>query len=709
MKLRSILFILCIMTLLSTIIGVFSYYSSFKSRSLQEFEIHASAHTKNLKNITANIIEGNIKAVKVLSAITKLKQPLMSPDKKSLGQADLMLDHINASLGADVCYIMNSNGTVLASSNRDDPDSFTGKNYAFRPYFKKSMDGEYMVYMAKGVTSGKRGIYYSHPVYLDDQKHPAGVLVVKDTIDKIEKIFMPKDHYFQNIPDVQNISGISAVISGNHDIVFVSDNDELLYKLLWKIPEKDIKWLSDSRQFGEGPWDWAGFTLDSNNRVWDRSGNEYHMVREAVANLPGWHIVHLANLTAISRNINSLFLNRIGYVVLSLVATVFLFLAILYQMARSDIAKRLDAEKRLTASESKYRLLFTNATDAIYLVSRDSGRIIDANQSACRLIRTTHDELIGLNFSDIDNSFTKQEFLNLWKNKAEGDAHIFETSHRRRDGSFFPVEMNAMFFKNNHQLYFYGIARDITERKAIEKLNEDLRRARKLEAVGTLAGGIAHDFNNLLYIIHGNCEFLIEDAQEKERDILQDIIDAARKGANLVRHLLAFSRRAELNLEPTNLNNRVLNIKKALARKLPTMVDIQLDLAQNLKPVLADSDQFEQVITNLCLNSRDAMPQGGTIEIRTRNIIIKEEYPEEPTMKKGKYVLLTVSDTGTGMAQEVIDRIFDPFFTTKGVGGGTGLGLSVIYGILKAHNGYIFCYSRVNEGTIFKIYLPAYK
>jgi len=256
-------------------------------------------------------------------------------------------------------------------------------------------------------------------------------------------------------------------------------------------------------------------------------------------------------------------------------------------------------------------------------------------------------------------------------------------------------------------LGFIGTLTDITEQKHLET---KLQEAQKMEAVGTLAGGIAHDFNNLLQVILGYADLLrlrMGKDEPGSRE-LQVIVSASKRGAELTQQLLTFSRKVESKLRPTDLNLGVENTRKILARTLPKMIEIDVLLSGNLSFVNADPLQMEQVLMNLAVNAKDAMPDGGKLTIKTENVILDEEYCRtHPETRPGEYVLLEVSDTGHGMAEETLKHIFDPFFTTKGLAEGTGLGLAMVYGIVKSHDGYIDCTSDFGTGTTFKIYLPA--
>jgi PAS domain S-box-containing protein len=242
-----------------------------------------------------------------------------------------------------------------------------------------------------------------------------------------------------------------------------------------------------------------------------------------------------------------------------------------------------------------------------------------------------------------------------------------------------------------------------------EELEAQLRQIQKMEAIGTLAGGIAHEFNNLLQSVQGFAELMLLGKEEGSQDHqrLKAICRSAARGGELTQQLLTYSRKSETRLRPVDLNGEILEANRILQRTLPKMIDIRLELASELPRVMADPQQMEQVIINLALNARDAMPQGGTLAVRTEKWISSdEEEPAQPQLLSGEYVRLRVSDTGCGMESSTVGRIFDPFFTTKDVGKGTGLGLAIVYGIVQNHSGVITCASEPGQGTTFDIYLP---
>ena len=251
-----------------------------------------------------------------------------------------------------------------------------------------------------------------------------------------------------------------------------------------------------------------------------------------------------------------------------------------------------------------------------------------------------------------------------------------------------------------------GNIADVTESRI---LRQQLFQAQKMEAVGTLAGGIAHDFNNLLHIIAGHAELLEMELAEKDKKFgeLDAIRQSAYRGADLVKQILTFSRKIDAKFESINLNEEVRRTERLLYRTIPKMIEIDLRLDEGLDRVRADSTQIEQMLINLAVNAKDAMPEGGRLAIETRNVNLDDYYcKSHAEIVPGQYVLLKVSDTGHGMEEDVREHIFEPFFTTKGLADGTGLGLATVFGIVKMHGGHITCVSEVGKGTAFAIYFP---
>src|SRR5882724_553732 len=375
-----------------------------------------------------------------------------------------------------------------------------------------------------------------------------------------------------------------------------------------------------------------------------------------------------------------------------------------------DITRRLAAERARTETEAKYRALIEQVAAVSYIAELGvHGEWLYVSPQVETIFGYKPDE--WLSQSDQWTRFVPAEDHPIIHAAEEAclSARRFQAEYRivRKDGQIIWVSDTAVVVpgSDNHPL-MEGIIVDITERKALEN---QLQQARRMEAVGRLAGGIAHDFNNLLTIIKGYVEMATNRsvAQPELRSDLQHIGDASERAGTLVRQLLAFSRKQVLKPKILDLNSIVLNLDKLLRRLLAETVEMKTIARKDVGAVKADPGQIEQVIMNLVINARDAMPDGGRILIETSNVELDDTYAQDhATVRPGRYVMLAVTDTGIGMTSDTVAHIFEPFYTTKESGRGTGLGLSTVYGVVKQSGGYIWVYSEPGKGTTFKVYLP---
>jgi len=379
------------------------------------------------------------------------------------------------------------------------------------------------------------------------------------------------------------------------------------------------------------------------------------------------------------------------------------------ERARRELEQRLAhrrAQEALRASEARFRSLVEHAVFGIYQVSLD-GQFLSVNPAMVSMLGyESADELLKRSAGDVYvDPIVGKDIKHRCLEEGTVSA---EAMWRRKDGSVIRVRVNGRVSRDRltGQPVFEVIVEDIT---AQHQLQEQLRQSQRMEVIGQLAGGVAHDFNNMLTAILGYSELLTEQIGP-DKPIGQDLLQikaAAERAAALTRHLLAFSRKQVLSMTTVDLSEIVRSLAPVVRRLLGERITIVTALGEALNPVMGDATQLEHALVNLCVNARDAMPEGGTLRIGTHNATLDERFVREHRgCVPGSYAALTVSDTGTGMTQEIQARIFEPFFTTKEVGRGTGLGLSAVFGTVKQLNGYIDVSSQVGKGTTFTIYLP---
>ncbi|MBU4296014.1 MAG: response regulator [Desulfobulbaceae bacterium] len=370
----------------------------------------------------------------------------------------------------------------------------------------------------------------------------------------------------------------------------------------------------------------------------------------------------------------------------------------------------------LRRSEANYRRLHDSMTDAFVVVDME-GRLLEWNKVYRSMLgypdeelrQLSHMDLTPVEWRDMEKRIVVEQIIPL------GYSEVYEKQYRRKDGSIFPVELRTYLLResNGQPSGMWAIVRDISQRRKDEGekkgLEVQLMQAQKLEAVGRLAGGVAHDFNNLLSIILGYAELVMVDMHKEHPSYepLRQIYQASLRARDLTRQLLAFSRKQLLEMHVVDITTVVKGFEKLMCRVIGEDIELQLVQPAQPLPVMADTSQLEQVLMNLAVNARDAMPKGGKLIIETSLVDLDEHYAaQKPGVIPGRYIQIGVSDTGCGMDHETAALIFEPFFTTKSQDKGTGLGLATSYGIVKQHGGNIWVYSEPGLGTTFNIYLP---
>lgn len=365
------------------------------------------------------------------------------------------------------------------------------------------------------------------------------------------------------------------------------------------------------------------------------------------------------------------------------------------------VTDEVTAERREHADRDRF---FSLSLDMLMVVTGD-GRLKRLNPAFAEALGWKEAELLDKPFIELTHPEDRVRTQESFEGVRSGTPVLdFENRYARKDGTYRVFSWRATVDPVTGDVY--AVARDITEQRRTEA---QLLQSQKMEAVGQLAGGVAHDFNNLLQIILANADLAKAAAKDPLRvqEFLGEIVAAGLRAADLTKQLLAFSRRQPFRPVAVDLNKLTRGLMKMLRRLIPENIDVDFIPGHKLGSVNADPSHLEQVIVNLCVNARDAMERGGQLTIETENVLINGRYCEtHPWAKPGRFVLLSVTDTGSGMTPEVQERAFEPFFTTKGPDQGTGLGLSTVYGIVEQHGGLVHVYSEVGQGTAFKIYLP---
>ena len=477
MKLRLILLVLSLLAFLSASIGGYLYYSALKKSAFREAERQAVARVRTIQKNLSSFLSENIKPVKALAGMKDLSQILMQPDDNiALKNANTILDHFNKTLNVEVCYLMGPEGDTIASSNRDAPDSFVGNNFDFRPYFKKAIQGSPATYLALGITSERRGAYYSHPVFVKDRNTPAGVVVIKASVELVEK-------------ELDTASDEFVLVTDPQGIIFISNHKNWLYHSLRKLTLEQKSRIAGSIQFGKGPWDWTGIQAKGEKHVVDGSGNEYLIHQIGLDNYPGWKVIHLRSLKAVSKTVSDPLIRITGPLILTLCVLIGLSVFFLFKKASVEIFKRQSAEKALRESEERYRGLYHHTPAMLHSIDTN-GCLVSVSDYWVEVLGYDRKEVIGRKLTEFFTESSRRyaektvfpEFFRtgICKDvpyqfiKKNGDViDILLSAISDRDGERAPVRSLA-------------VSMDVTERnraeKALKRAEKELRRySRNLE------------------------------------------------------------------------------------------------------------------------------------------------------------------------------------------------------------------------------------
>ena len=475
-RLRLILLVLSLLAVISATVGGYLYYSAVNTAALKEAERQARVRLEILtKSISSSLLE-NTKVVRSLSGMDVFAEALVDTGRTFVERANAILDHFRETLEVDVCYLMDGSGATVASSNRHDADSFVGQNFSFRPYFKKAIHGWPTTYLALGITSGKRGVYNSHPVYDHRSADPVGVLVIKSSVDVIEN-------------QLGLTSDDIVLVTDPRGVIFISNRGDWLFQLAWKVPQEEIDKIAEDRQFGSGPWKWIGLELDRGNRDVMLAGERYLINQVEFDEFPGWKVGLLRSYRAISKSISAPLIRITGPVVLSLCFLIGGSVFVLYRKASQEISHRRAVEKALRESEERYRALYNRTPAMLHSIDTD-GRLISVSDYWGDMLGYDRTDVTGKKLTDFmteDSRRYAEEsvFPAFFKS---GSCKEVPYRFVKKNGQEIDILLSAIADRNaeGNITRTLAVSIDVTERKkaedALEKAKEELSRySRDLE------------------------------------------------------------------------------------------------------------------------------------------------------------------------------------------------------------------------------------
>lgn len=459
MKLRLILLVLSLLAFLSASTGGYFYYTSLKKYALQEAEGQAEARLEIIKRNISSFLSENVRPVRTLAGIDEMGKVLENRTDINQGRAEAVLDLFVESLDVDVCYLMNSKGVTVASSNRETEDSFVDKYFGFRPYFIEAINGSPSTYMALGITSGKRGGYSSYPVY-SDHGSPIGVAVIKRSIELIEK-------------ELGLLSGESILVVDPRGIVFISNRREWLHHSLYELSESKVEQVAASRQFGKGPWPWTGLQQTAPDRMKDLKSGSYLLNKTELDSYPGWNVIHLRDLKMLSRTVSAPLIKITGHIVIVLCFFIGMSVFFLYRKASGEIQQRKMAEEALRESDKRYRSLYNDTPAMLHSIDRN-GRLLSVSNYWLEKLGYNREDVIGKNLTDFYTEESKKYAENVVIPEFFQTGHCSDVPYQfvRENGEKIDVLLSAIGVRDQAGLLKRSLAVsvDITERKHAEEM-----------------------------------------------------------------------------------------------------------------------------------------------------------------------------------------------------------------------------------------------
>ncbi|MBF9015984.1 MULTISPECIES: ATP-binding protein [unclassified Oceanispirochaeta] len=601
------------------------------------------------------------------------------------------LDTANRIFNSSLVYIVDLRGNVIACTPFNDDQTLTGNNYFFRPYVQSAISGKNTVYPALGITTLERGLYFSSPVYSEDNQNIIGAVVIKIGLEQIDNVL---NEYEEPV-----------VLITPKGVVFASNFEEFIYHFAYPLSDEQLVSIHESKQFADKIIKPMPFFLDKNKI--DYKGNEYKIQKETFFD-SGWEIVVFQSL-----RVKYLF-NR--NTVLSVCAFIFFLLCAIFFLIRNIMIIK-EGEIALRKSKETYQTLFSLAPDGI-CISGINGEILSFNDSFSGIFKYPPEKLKTMRIDQ------------LYANPDKDRVPLLEELIKKRKVRNYPLDMKDSLDKviktlNSFALIDYNdmecietIIMDITE---IEEKEQLLRQAQKMQLMGTLAAGLAHDFNNMVGGISGNIalvKFILEKnnniSNEELKKFISRIEISIKRSEDLIHQLLSLSRKNEFKSVPVDLNESIKNVTSICRTTFDRSIEIVTNYCETPALTKGDPTQIEQVILNLCINASHAMTimrtdgnSGGQLSVSVKKRSDDSLFPgSQQSYVNKNYWVISIKDSGIGINPEYMDDLFKPFFTTKENNEGTGLGLAMVKNIIEQHQGLMEINTEVGVGTTFYISLP---
>ncbi len=639
-------------------------------------------------------LEGAMNALAVTSSVKDIVSGRTGIDN---GEILAALNSVKAIFKADIVYVINKKGFVIACTPHNSNRTLTGKNFIFRPYFKYAMEGRNGVYAAVGTTTDKRGIYFSAPVYAYRSGKPRGVVVVKIGFEKI-------DLFLKHFED-------RVLLLSPGGIVFASNSENMMLKYAYPLSDETRSRIEKDRTLSARPLKPLPVFLDREAVVLD--DNKYNVIRSRIEGVR-WEFVILEKSDRVYAP--GTFQKKLLYGL-----TLFIvFLIIIIFLLIKNIFERKIVERSLQKSRESYKTLFDLAPDGICITAMN-GDILESNEAFVEIFKYSSSHLKEINIRELYANRERDRDILFLALKKSSVLKNFNIGFKDADGNILSTHNSFALVDYRGRKSIEVIIRDMTE---FEKKEQQLRQIQKMETIGTLAGGLAHDFNNVLSAITGTVSILqfklakpAAVPPEELKKYMDTIAQSGDRASALVQQLLTLSRKKEMAFVPVDLNSTVKHIQKICDNTFDKCIVLDMKYSESPAIVNADPAQLEQVLLNLCINANHAMTmmrspgekQGGTLSVSLEKIFADQYFcASHPEAQKKEYWTMSVKDNGVGMDPKLQTKIFEPFFTTKEKKEGTGLGLAMAYNIIRQHQGFVDIYSEVGVGSVFNVFLPVF-